>query len=118
MLSKMLCTFTQGLCCCSFTRNSYMTTAFRVGSWVALYRRLYSGLFFTLIWQYFGTNDTYNYLEATVNSNYTEYPIIRNGHIRNSAEFLRKFKKRAFGRSNLRNASKNLRNSQCSDFQS
>ena len=49
---------------------------------------------------------------------YTQYPIIRNGHIRNSAEFLEKFKKRALGRSNLRNASKNLRNGQCSDFQS
>ena len=50
--------------------------------------------------------------------NYTQYPIIRNGLIRNSAEFLGKFKKRALGRSNLRNASKNLRNGQCSDFQS
>ena len=49
---------------------------------------------------------------------YTQYPIIRNGLIRNSAEFLGKFKKRALDRSNLRNASKNLRNSQCSDFQS
>ena len=49
---------------------------------------------------------------------YTQYPIIRNGLIRNSAEFLGKFKKRALGRSNLRNASKNLRNGQCSDFQS
>ena len=38
--------------------------------------------------------------------------------IRNSAEFWGKFKKRALGRSNLRNASKNLRNAQCSDFQS
>ena len=51
-------------------------------------------------------------------STYTQYPIIRNGLIRNSAEFLGKFKKRALGRSNLRNASKNLRNGQCSDFQS
>ena len=49
---------------------------------------------------------------------YTQYPIIRNGLIRNSAEFLWKFKKRALGESNLRNASKNLRNGQCSDFQS
>ena len=49
---------------------------------------------------------------------YTQYPIIRNGLIRNSAEFLGKFKKQALGRSNLRNASKNLRNGQCSDFQS
>ena len=40
---------------------------------------------------------------------YTQYPIIRNGLIRNSAEFLRKFKKRALGRSNLRNASKKLK---------
>ena len=47
---------------------------------------------------------------------YTQYPIIRNSLIRNSAEFLWKFKKRALGRSNLRNASKNLRNDQCSDF--
>ena len=50
--------------------------------------------------------------------NYTQYPIIRNGLIRNSAEFLGKFKKRALSRSNLRNASKNLRNGQCSNFQS
>ena len=47
---------------------------------------------------------------------YTQYPIIRNGVIRNSAEFLGKFKKRALGRPNLRNASKNFRNGQCSDF--
>ena len=52
------------------------------------------------------------------NIQYTQYPIIRNGLIRNSAEFLGKFKKRALGRSTLRNASKNLRNGQCSDFQS
>ena len=51
-------------------------------------------------------------------SKYTQYPIIRNGLIRNSAEIWGKFKKRALGRSNLRNASKNLRNGQCSDFQS
>ena len=50
-------------------------------------------------------------------SNYTQYPIIRNGLIRNGAEFWGKFKKRALGQSNLRNASKNLRNAQCSDFQ-
>ena len=43
-------------------------------------------------------------------SDYTQYPIIRNGHIRNGAEFWGKFKKQALGRSNLRNASKNLRN--------
>ena len=49
---------------------------------------------------------------------YTQYPIIRNGLIRNSAQFLGKFKKRAMASSNLRNASKNLRNGQCSDFQS
>ena len=48
---------------------------------------------------------------------YTQYPIIRNGLIRNGAEFWGKFKKRALGQSNLRNASKNLRNAQCSDFQ-
>ena len=49
---------------------------------------------------------------------YTQYPIKRNGHIRNSTEFLGKFKKRALSGSNLRNASKNVRNGQCSDFQS
>ena len=49
---------------------------------------------------------------------YMQYPIIRNGHIRNRAEFWGKSKKQALGRSNLRNASKNLRNAQCSDFQS
>ncbi len=49
---------------------------------------------------------------------YTQSPIIRNGPIRLSAEFWGKFKKRALGRSNLRNTSKNLRNAQCSDFQS
>ena len=49
---------------------------------------------------------------------YTQSPIIRNGPIRLSAEFWGKFKKRALGRSNLRNASKKLRNAQCSDFQS
>ena len=48
----------------------------------------------------------------------TEYSIIRNGHIRNSAEIRGKFKKRAQSRSNSRNASKKLRNPQCSDFQS
>ena len=46
---------------------------------------------------------------------YTQYPIIRNGLIRNSAESLWKFNKLALGRSILRNASKNLENS---DFQS
>ena len=51
-------------------------------------------------------------------SHYTQYPIIRNGHIRNRAEFLGKFKKRALGGSNLRNAPKNFRSGQCSDFQS
>ena len=45
-----------------------------------------------------------------------QYPIIRNGLIRNSAEFWGKFKKRALGRSNKRNASKNLRKAQCSDL--
>ena len=47
---------------------------------------------------------------------YTQYPIIRNGLIRNSAEILGKLN--LLGRSNLRNSSKNLRNGQCSDFQS
>ena len=49
---------------------------------------------------------------------YTQYPIIRNCLIRNSVEILGKYKKQALGRSNLRNASKNLGNGQCSDFQS
>ena len=49
------------------------------------------------------------YVEASSNK-YTQYPIIRNGLIRNRAEFLGKFKKRALSGSNLRNASKNLRN--------
>ena len=35
---------------------------------------------------------------------YTQSPIIRNGPIRLGVEFLGKFKKRALGRSNLRNA--------------
>ena len=49
---------------------------------------------------------------------YTQSPIIRNGPIRLSVEFWGKFKKRALGRSNLRNAWKNLRNAERSDFQS
>ena len=49
---------------------------------------------------------------------YTQSPIIRNGPIRLGVEFWGKFKKRALGRSNLRNASKNLRNAEHSDFQS
>ena len=56
--------------------------------------------------------------QKKVEEKYTQYPIIRNDLIRNSADFLGKFKKRALGRSNLRNASKNLRNGQFSDFQS
>ena len=46
-------------------------------------------------------------LEST--DQYMQYLIIRNGLIRNSPEFLGKFKKRALGRSNLRNASKKLK---------
>ena len=49
---------------------------------------------------------------------YTQSPIIRNGPIRLGAEFRGKFKKQALGRSNLRNAWKNLRNAERSDFQS
>ena len=49
---------------------------------------------------------------------YTQSPIIRNGPIRLSVEFLGKFKKQALGRSNSRNAWKNLRNAKRSDFQS
>ena len=60
----------------------------------------------------------YAYVLTNFKIYYTQYPIIRNGLIRNSAEFLEKLKKRALGRSNLRNASKNLRNGQCSDFRS
>ena len=45
-------------------------------------------------------------------------PFIRNGLIRNGVKFWGKYKKRALGRSNLRNASKNLRNAERSDFQS
>ena len=66
-----------------------------------------------------------NSLEKKSSVNYMQSPIIRNGPIRLSAEFWGKFKKRALGRSNLRNASKKLRNAskklrnaQCSDFQS
>ena len=65
-----------------------------------------------------GTEAMSEMSEKTMACTYTQYVIIRNGLIRNSAEFLGKFKKRALGRSNLRNASKNLRNGQCSDFQS
>ena len=43
---------------------------------------------------------------------YTQSLIIRNGTIRLGAEFWEKFKKLALGSSNLRNASKNLRNAQ------
>jgi hypothetical protein len=47
---------------------------------------------------------------------YTQSPIKRNGHIRLGVGFWGKFKKRAWGRSNLRNASKTLRNAERSDF--
>ena len=49
---------------------------------------------------------------------YTQSPIIRNGPIRLGVEFWEKFKKRALGRSNLRNAWKNLKNAERSDFHS
>ena len=49
---------------------------------------------------------------------YTQYPIIKNGLIRNDAEISVNFKKPAFKGSNLRNALKNLRNAERSDFQS
>ena len=62
--------------------------------------------------------DILSHLICNILEPYTQYPIIRNGLIGNSAQFLGKFKKRALGRSNLRNASKNVRNGQCSDFQS
>ena len=45
-------------------------------------------------------------------------PVLRNGPIRLGVEFWGKFKKQALGRSNLRNASKNLINAEGSDFQS
>ena len=48
---------------------------------------------------------------------YTQSPLIKNSPIRKDAEILGKSKERALDRSNLRNASKNLRNAQCSDFQ-
>ena len=49
------------------------------------------------------------YPEKSINSGvtyvaYTQSPIIRNGPIRLGIEFWGKFKKRALGRSNLRNA--------------
>ena len=43
----------------------------------------------------------------------SDLQAIRNDHIRNGTEFWGKFKKRAVGRSNLRNTSTNLRNAQC-----
>ena len=49
---------------------------------------------------------------------YTQSPIIRNGPIRLGIEFWGKFKKRALGRPDLRNAWKNLRNTERSDFHS
>ena len=49
---------------------------------------------------------------------YTQYPIIRNGLIRNDAEISVNFKKPAFKGFNLRNAWKNLRNAERSDFHS
>ena len=49
---------------------------------------------------------------------YTQSPIIRNGPIRLGVEFWGKFKKRALDRSDLRNAWKNLRNAEHSDFHS
>jgi hypothetical protein len=48
-----------------------------------------------------------NSLEKKSSVNYMQSPIIRNGPIRLGVEFWGKFKKRALGRSNLRNASKN-----------
>ena len=60
----------------------------------------------------------FSYFRAFHKKYYTKYLIIKNGHIRNGAEFWGKFKKRALGSSNLRNAFKNIRNAQCSDFQS
>jgi len=50
-----------------------------------------------------------HYPEKSINSGvtyvaYTQSPIIRNGPIRLGIEFWGKFKKRALGRSNLRNA--------------
>ena len=48
----------------------------------------------------------------------TQSPIVRNGPIRLGVEFWGKFKKPALGRSNLRNAQKNLRNAERSNYQS
>jgi hypothetical protein len=54
-------------------------------------------------------------LPHVVTLQYTQSPIIRNGHTRLDAEFWGKFKKQELGRSNLRNASKIA---QYSDLQS
>ena len=66
-----------------------------------------------LLWN---NDDIMPYFWSTLT--YTQSPFIRTGPIRLGAEFWEKFKTRALGRSNLRNAPKNLRNPQCSDFQS
>ena len=47
---------------------------------------------------------------------YTQYPIIRNGHIRNTSEIWGYFKRRLVSRLNLRNALKKLRNTHWSRF--
>ena len=47
---------------------------------------------------------------------YTQYPIIRNGHIRNTSEIWGNFKKRLVSQLNLRNALKKLRNAHCPRF--
>jgi hypothetical protein len=72
-----------------------------------------------------GDRHGYTYAPSVKNKNnsfldgkYTQSPIIRNGPIRLGVEFGGKFKKRALGRSNLRNALKNLGNAERSDFQS
>ena len=100
----------------------YICTRCLVGSTDQAYL---SSFYFRIAWKSteclsFLWNCSLSFLRGLRRTNikYTQYPIIRNGLIRNSADFLWKFKKRALGRTNLRNASKNLRNGQCSDFQS
>ena len=47
---------------------------------------------------------------------YTQYPIIRNGLIRNTSEIWGNFKKQLVGQLNLRNVLKKLRNAHWSRF--
>ena len=49
-------------------------------------------------------NPAFSFRTRLVRHTYMQSPIIRNGPIRLGIEFWGKFKKRALGRSNLRNA--------------